>query len=87
MFLGLELAQCTLLVFIFICNCHMNSSFYGLGNSLLCKCLSCVLCMGWVGGRVAGLGFVCNLLGMVLGILFPLELFMTSRFSLSAWYM
>ena len=32
------------------------------------------LCMGWVGGRVAGLGFVCNLLGMVLGILLPLEL-------------
>ena len=36
------------------------------------------------GGRVAGLGFVCNLLGVVLGILFPLELFETTRFSLSA---
>ena len=50
-----------------------------------------VLCfvhgMGGWGGRVAGLGFVCNLLGVVLGILFPLELFATTRFSLSAWYM
>ena len=43
--------------------------------------LSCVLCMGW-GGRVAGLGFVCNLLGMVLGKFFPLELFTTTKFSL-----
>ena len=48
-----------------------------------------VLCFvhGMGGGRVVGLGFVCNLLGMVLGIFFPLELFMTTRFSLFAWYM
>ena len=46
-----------------------------------------VLCIAWVGGRLVGLGFVCNLLGMVLGIFFPLELFMTTRFSLFAWYM
>ena len=69
------MAHFTLLVFIFICDCHMKSFIYGLGNSVLCLCLSCVLCMGWVGGRVAGLGFVCNLLGMVLGIFFSSRTF------------
>ena len=45
-----------------------------------------VLCFvyGMGGGRVVGLVFVCNLWGMVLGICFPLELFMIIRFSLYA---
>ena len=47
--------------------------YFGLGNSLLC--LSCVLWMGWVGGRMVGLGFVFYFLGMVLGIIFFFKIF------------
>ena len=59
MFLELELAQCTLLVFIFICNCHMKNSFYGLGMVTHCCVNVClVYCArdGW-GGEGGWVGF------------------------------
>ena len=65
--------------FVFVtCKCNI-----GLGSSLFC--LSCVLWMGW-GCRMVGLGFVYNLLGMVLGIFFLLNIF-DLRFTLYAWCM
>ena len=58
------------------CKCNI-----GLGNSLLC--LSCVC--GWDGWGAGWLvGYVYNLLGMVLG-LFSFRTFLTIRFSFYAW--
>ena len=52
MFLGVRIGSLYTSGFYFYLQLSHEKFFYGLGNSLLCLCLSCILCMGWVEGRV-----------------------------------